>query len=128
MPMIEVEPRVEIYAQDLGSGPPVVLIAGFGLSHPVWDAEVRELLEAGHRVICIDLRGTGRSDKPAGGYDIPRLTDDVAAVLDALEVTDATVVSLPLRRATSAGWCCCAPTPCAPHAVTHSRSAARPRS
>jgi non-heme chloroperoxidase len=92
MPMIEVEPGVEIYAQDLGSGPPVVLIAGFGLSHPVWDAEVRELLLAGHRVICIDLRGTGRSDKPAGGYDIPRLTTDVSTVLDALEVQNATVV------------------------------------
>jgi pimeloyl-ACP methyl ester carboxylesterase len=92
VPLIEVEPGVSLYAQDVGSGPPVVLIAGFGLSHAVWDAEVRELIDAGNRVVCIDLRGTGRSAKPAGGYDIERLTDDVRAVMQALELEGATVV------------------------------------
>jgi pimeloyl-ACP methyl ester carboxylesterase len=89
---VEVEPGVSLYAQDVGSGPPVVLIAGFGLSHPVWDAEVRELAQAGHRVVCIDLRGTGRSDKPLEGYGVERLTADVAAVFDALEIRDAVLV------------------------------------
>lgn len=92
MPLVEVEPGVSLYAQDVGSGPPVVLIAGFGLSHPVFDGEVRELVGAGHRAVCIDLRGTGRSDKPAGGYGFERLADDVVAVCDALQITDATCV------------------------------------
>jgi non-heme chloroperoxidase len=96
MPLIEVQPGVSVYAQDVSpshpEGPPVVLIAGFGMSHPVWDGEARELLSAGHRVICLDLRGTGRSDKPAGGYDVARLTQDVATALETLSVTGATVV------------------------------------
>ncbi|MHB8691208.1 MAG: alpha/beta fold hydrolase [Solirubrobacteraceae bacterium] len=94
MTFVEVEPGVQCFAQDLGpSGAhPVVFIAGFGLSHPVWDGEVRDLLAAGHRVVCIDLRGTGRSDKPAAGYDVERLTQDVERVCDALGITQATFV------------------------------------
>jgi pimeloyl-ACP methyl ester carboxylesterase len=68
------------------------MIAGFGMSHEVWDGEVRELAGAGHRVVCVDLRGTGRSDKPLHGYGVARLAADVAAALDALEVSDACLV------------------------------------
>lgn len=92
MPLVEVEPGVSLYAQDVGSGPPVVLIAGFGMSHPVFDGEVRELVEAGHRAVCIDLRGTGRSDKPAGGYGFDRLCADIVAVCEALAIDDATFI------------------------------------
>jgi pimeloyl-ACP methyl ester carboxylesterase len=92
MPYIEVELGVRLHVQDLGDGPPVVLLAGFGLSHPVWDAEVRELTEAGHRAICIDLRGTGRSDKPLHGYSVARLAEDVATVLDELELDPVSLV------------------------------------
>jgi non-heme chloroperoxidase len=91
VPYVEVEPGVSVYVQDVGTGRPVVLIAGFGLSHEVWDSEVREL-SAGHRVLCVDLRGTGASDKPAGGYSVKRLARDVEAVLVELQVRDATVV------------------------------------
>ncbi len=70
--------------QDLGGGSPVVLLAGFGLSHTVWDRQVRVLTGAGRRAVCVDLRGTGGSDKPLGGYGVERLAADVEAVLDAL--------------------------------------------
>jgi non-heme chloroperoxidase len=89
---IEVAPGVSLYAQDIGAGPPAVLIAGFGLSHPVWDGEVRALADAGRRVVCIDLRGTGRSDKPLDGYSVERLSADLAAVFDALSLHGAMVV------------------------------------
>jgi non-heme chloroperoxidase len=92
MALFVVEPGVSVYAQDVGSGSPVVLLAGFGLSHEVWDGEVRELADAGHRVVCIDLRGTGRSDKPVGDYSIARLAADVEAVLDALDLREVTLV------------------------------------
>jgi pimeloyl-ACP methyl ester carboxylesterase len=91
MSLIEVEPGVSVYAQEVGSGAPVVLIAGFGMSHEVWDAEVRELAGAGHRVVCIDLRGTGRSDKPLGFYSIGRLASDVSTVLEALDLAEVTL-------------------------------------
>ncbi len=91
---IEVAPGVELFVQDVGSGRPVVLIAGFGMSHEAWDAEVRLLAEAGHRVVCVDLRGTGLSDKPLDGYEVERLADDVEAVIERLD----------LRQATLVGW------------------------
>jgi pimeloyl-ACP methyl ester carboxylesterase len=53
---------------------------------------VRELVDAGHRVVCIDLRGTGGSDKPAGGYGFDRLVEDVARACGALEIAKATFV------------------------------------
>jgi pimeloyl-ACP methyl ester carboxylesterase len=92
MAFVEVEPGVSVYAQDVGTGPPVVLIAGFGMSHPVFDGEVRELVDAGHRAVCIDLRGTGRSDKPAGGYGFDRLVEDVSVTCSALGIEHATFV------------------------------------
>jgi non-heme chloroperoxidase len=90
--LVEVEPGVRLHVQDLGGGRPVVLIAGFGLSHPVWDAEVRDLMAAGHRAVCIDLRGTGGSDKPAGDHSIERHSRDVQAVIEHLGLRDATLV------------------------------------
>lgn len=92
MPLIEVEPGIRVFAQDVGSGAPVVLVAGFGLSHEVWDPTVRALLDAGQRAVCVDLRGTGGSDKPAGGYDMERLSLDVEDVLDVLDLRDVALV------------------------------------
>jgi non-heme chloroperoxidase len=92
MAMIEVQDGVRLHVQDLGSGEPVVLIAGLGLCHEVWDAEVRDLAAAGKRTVCIDLRGTGDSDKPLGGYDISRMSADIQAVLEALDLTNVTLV------------------------------------
>jgi non-heme chloroperoxidase len=91
MTLVRADTGVELYVQDIGHGPAVVLIAGFGLTHEVWDREVR-LLAAQHRVICIDQRGHGASSKPYTGYDIPRLANDLLSVLDALEVTACTLV------------------------------------
>jgi pimeloyl-ACP methyl ester carboxylesterase len=76
---------VEINVTDLGEGPVVVMIAGFGLDHRVWDRQIR-LLAPRHRVICIDQRGHGASDKPLHGYDFERLADDVLDVLGELGV------------------------------------------
>lgn len=81
-----------LHVQDLGEGSPVVLVAGFGLDHQIWDRQVRVLVAAGHRVLCVDQRGHGLSDKPAIGYDVAGLAQDLGAALRALEVGSATVV------------------------------------
>jgi non-heme chloroperoxidase len=91
MVYVQVEDNVRLYAQDLGSGTPVVLVAGFGLDHQVWDRQVRVLAER-HRVICVDQRGHGRSDKPLGGYDVERLALDLRAALDQLGVGECALV------------------------------------
>lgn len=75
-----------------GTGRPVVLIHGWPLSGESWKAQVPALQEAGHRVITYDRRGFGRSDKPKTGYTYDRLTDDLRAVLETLELEDVTLV------------------------------------
>jgi non-heme chloroperoxidase len=90
---VSVEPGVEVHVQDLGSGPVVVLVAGFGLDRRVWDAQVRSLT-ATHRVVSVDQRGHGLSDAPLHGYDVPRLAEDLLAVLDHLRI----------KRCSLVGW------------------------
>ncbi|WP_354698554.1 AB hydrolase superfamily protein YdjP [Paraconexibacter sp. AEG42_29] len=101
MPLIAVEPRVEIYAQDIGDGPPVVLLHGWAFDHRIWDRQVGALADAGHRVVCVDLRGHGRSDRPYGDYSVERLGQDVVAVLDTLELEDVTLVGWSLGGLTA---------------------------
>jgi non-heme chloroperoxidase len=79
---VEVEPGVRVFVQDVGEGEAVVLLPGFGMTHEAWDRQIRVLTAAGHRVIAVDQRGHGRSDKPLGGYDVDRLARDLVAVLD----------------------------------------------
>ncbi|MGQ4600623.1 alpha/beta fold hydrolase [Nocardia sp. R6R-6] len=74
---------VRIAVQDLGTGPAIVMLAGFGLDHTVWDGQVAALA-ATHRTLCIDLRGTGESDKPLNGYRLEQFVDDVIDVVDQL--------------------------------------------
>ncbi|MGM5069151.1 alpha/beta fold hydrolase [Rhodococcus qingshengii] len=52
---------------DVGTGPVVVFLAGFGLDHRLWDGQVEHLSRT-HRVVCVDLLGTGHSKKPIAGY------------------------------------------------------------
>lgn len=92
MRFVEVEPGVPIFVQDLGHGDPVVLIPGFGMTHEVWDRQVRTLTGAGHRVICIDQRGHGQSGKPLEGYEVDRLARDVLAVLRVLRIDNFALV------------------------------------
>jgi pimeloyl-ACP methyl ester carboxylesterase len=75
-----------------GSGRPVVLIHGWPLSGESWSKQVPALESAGYRAITYDRRGFGRSDKPTTGYTYDSLTDDLQAVLSALDLHDVTLV------------------------------------
>ena len=74
-----------------GEGRPVVLIHGWPLSHVAWSAQTEALTEAGYRVVAYDRRGFGKSD-PGDAYDYDALTDDLANVIDDLDLTDVTLV------------------------------------
>ncbi len=82
----------QIYARDWGSGPAIVLIHGWPLDADMWEYQAVPLAEAGFRVITYDRRGFGRSSQPWSGYDYDTLSDDLKAVMDALEVKDAMLV------------------------------------
>ncbi|UNK42247.1 alpha/beta hydrolase [Luteimonas sp. S4-F44] len=85
--------RVRLHIEDSGgAGRPVVLIHGWPLSAASWHAQVGPLKAAGYRVIAYDRRGFGRSDKPDNGYTYDTLADDLAGVLDDLDLRKVTLV------------------------------------
>jgi non-heme chloroperoxidase len=83
---------VELYFEDHGAGDPVVLIHCWPLSSRVWEAQVAALVGAGHRVITYDRRGFGWSSQPWDGYDYDTLAADLHALLEHLDLRDATLV------------------------------------
>jgi non-heme chloroperoxidase len=87
---------IELYYEDQGGGPPVVLLSGWPLDSRSWEPQVHQLLEAGNRVIAYDRRGFGRSSHPLDGYDFDTLAADLDKVLTELDVRDATLVGFSL--------------------------------
>ncbi|MFC8502645.1 alpha/beta fold hydrolase [Pedococcus sp. NPDC057267] len=84
---------VDIHVEDTGGdGRPVVLIHGWPLSGASWSEQVPALTDAGYRVVTYDRRGFGQSGKPADGYDYDTFADDLKAVLEALDLRDASLV------------------------------------
>ncbi len=77
----------------MGDGPPVVLTHGWVLGAASWEPVAARLAAAGLGVVAVDRRGCGRSDRPAAGYDLDTLADDLAAVLDGLDLRDVTLVA-----------------------------------
>jgi pimeloyl-ACP methyl ester carboxylesterase len=69
-----------------GEGPVVCLVNGYRLSSAAWPEAFISQLSGRCLVITLDNRGTGRSDKPAGGYDIANLARDVVGLLDSLRL------------------------------------------
>ncbi|MDB5662027.1 MAG: arylesterase [Sphingomonas bacterium] len=92
MPYIETRDSTELYVKDWGSGRPVILLHGWPLTADSWDDHAFALAHAGYRVISYDRRGFGRSAQPWNGYDYDTLSDDLADVIEATGVTDATIV------------------------------------
>jgi pimeloyl-ACP methyl ester carboxylesterase len=83
----------ELHVDDTGgNGRPVVLIHGWPLSGESWSEQVPVFEAAGYRVITYDRRGFGRSDKPLTGYGYDTLTNDLHAILVALDLKNVTLV------------------------------------
>lgn len=77
--------EVALEVEDHGEGVPFILVHGFPLSSAIW-TPVRTAVEHAARLITPDLRGFGASDKPATGYEIAELADDVVRLADALGI------------------------------------------
>ena len=81
-----------LYYKDWGSGPAVVFSHGYPLSSDAWEYQMLFLSQHGYRVIAHDRRGFGRSSQPGQGYDYDTFADDLAALIDALDLNDVTLV------------------------------------
>jgi len=79
----------EIYYKDWGKGQPVVFSHGWPLSSDAWEDQMIFLADRGYRCIAHDRRGHGRSSQPWDGNDMDTYADDLAELVDALDVTDA---------------------------------------
>ena len=81
-----------IFYKDWGTGQPVVFSHGWPLNADAWDDQTFFLASRGYRAIAHDRRGGGRSSQPWDGNDLDHYADDLAALLDTLDLHDAVLV------------------------------------
>ena len=89
MPVVKTKDGVDIFYKDWGSGQPIVFSHGWPLSSDDWDAQMLFFLQHGYRVIAHDRRGHGRSTQVGDGHDMDHYADDLAAVVEHLDLKDA---------------------------------------
>ena len=91
MPFHVTDDGCRMHFEETGTGAPCLLIPGLGGKAAFWQG-VAERIGEGRRLIRIDHRGAGRSDRPDAGYSIPRIVADVLGLLDAIGVERLAVV------------------------------------
>ena len=89
MPTITTRDGARIFYKDWGSGPPVVFSHGWPLSADAWDEQLFFLASRGYRAIAHDRRGHGRSSQTWAGNDMDTYADDLAALVEALDLDHA---------------------------------------
>ncbi|HEY9538666.1 MAG TPA: alpha/beta hydrolase [Kiloniellaceae bacterium] len=92
MPKLTMKDGTELYYKDWGSGQPVVFSHGWPLSSDAWEAQMMLLAAQGYRTIGHDRRGHGRSSQPWHGNEMDTYADDLAALIEHLDLEDAILV------------------------------------
>jgi non-heme chloroperoxidase len=78
--------------EDYGQGEPIVFVASAMLCADMWEYQIPYFVERGYRCIALDRRGHGRSDRPSAGYDVGTGADDLAALIEHLDLREVTLV------------------------------------
>ncbi len=89
---VETDDGASLFYLDWGAGKPVLFTHAWALNADIWEYQLTELVDQGLRCVAYDRRGHGRSSDPGRGYDYDRLADDLAAVIDRLDLRDVTLV------------------------------------
>jgi non-heme chloroperoxidase len=92
MSTITVKDGTTIYYKDWGKGPVVTLSHGWPLNSDMWDGQMLFLAQHGFRVVAHDRRGHGRSSQAWSGNDMDGYADDLAALIETLDLKDITMV------------------------------------
>ena len=87
--ILTLDDDTEIYYKDWGKGQPVVFSHGWPLTADAWEDQMVFLANHGYRCIAHDRRGHGRSSQPWTGNDMDTYADDLAALVEALDLSDA---------------------------------------
>ncbi len=82
----------EIYYKDWGSGQPIVFSHGWPLSSDSWEAQMLFLADKGYRCVAHDRRGHGRSSQPWHGNEMDTYADDLAQLIDKLDLNDIVLI------------------------------------
>ena len=92
MSIITTKDGTEIYYKDWGAGPAVTFSHGWPLNADMWDGQMLFLAQNGFRCVAHDRRGHGRSSQASSGNDMNGYADDLAAVIEALDLKQVTLV------------------------------------
>ena len=89
---IEAADGTMLFFRDCGTGKPIVFVAPWALNSAWWEYQIADLASRGLRCIAYDRRGHGRSGQPSHGYDFDTLADDLASVMEQLDLGGVTLV------------------------------------
>jgi len=92
MSTITTKDGTQIYYKDWGTGPAVTFSHGWPLNADMWDGQMLFLAQNGFRAVALDRRGHGRSSQASSGNDMNGYADDLAAVIEALDLKQVTLV------------------------------------
>jgi non-heme chloroperoxidase len=92
VPYIKTAEQFSLFYADYPGDKPVVFAHAWALNGDMWSYQLTDLMTAGFRCITYDRRGHGRSDRPPTGYDIDTLADDLAALIEGLDLDDVTLI------------------------------------
>ena len=99
IPLCDREGRHKTVRAGLGQRKPVVLLSAWTFDASSWGSQIAALDAKGFRCVAPDRRGHGRSEMPSSGYDLDTLTDDVAALIEARDLRDVTLVGFSMGTA-----------------------------
>jgi non-heme chloroperoxidase len=92
MPTINTKDGTTIFFKDWGEGQPVLFSHGWPLDSDVWDSQLMLVAQSGRRALAHDRRGHGRSSQTWAGHDLDTYADDLAALVEELDLRDLVLV------------------------------------
>ena len=93
MPFLQTDDQTSLFYTDWGTGKSIVFVHSWALNSDMWAYQMPHFLGAGFRCVAHDRRGHGRSDRPSGGYDYDAFADDLATLIERLDLRDITLVA-----------------------------------